>query len=468
MADADDSRQAGALAPDERTSVTRAVPAGEETTAVVDAGEETTAARPAPAHRPTRLRGALLVVLIALSCLAVVVTGLTWWGHHTLMDADGFMQVVAPIGKDPEKIRSLSAYVSDQVVQATALEQRLAEALPTRLRVLAGPIAGYAEDVIAKGTVKVLSSPEAYGLWLKVVEAGHQQVVAMLRGESTAAYIRGSDVKLNTLPLVSRVLLWVSERLPDVLSDRVNPPVIEPGTDPQAGIQELANWSGRPLPSDFGQITLLQSDALGPLQVAVKWFDRLVWILPLVTATLIATTVWLSRRRTRTAMAIGVGAAIAVFVTRVIVARLSEYLTTRLEQGTVADLVRDIVDRSLRPLTTLTIWICVVGLVAAVLVWLLGRRDVRAGLVAAGKRATGQAVEVRIPDSPVTPWIVDHAPVVRWGVVVVGLIVLALTTSSWLGIILTIVVVLLLQGVLSLIVGQWPFAGPEDGGTTRA
>jgi len=468
VADADDSRQAGALAPDERTSVTRAVPAGEETTAVVDAGEETTAARPAPAHRPSRLRGALLVVLIALSCLAVVVTGLTWWGHHTLMDADGFMQVVAPIGKDPEKIRSLSAYVSDQVVQATALEQRLAEALPTRLRVLAGPIAGYAEDVIAKGTVKVLSSPEAYGLWLKVVEAGHQQVVAMLRGESTAAYVRGSDVKLNTLPLVSRVLLWVSERLPDVLSDRVNPPVIEPGTDPQAGIQELANWSGRPLPSDFGQITLLQSDALGPLQVAVKWFDRLVWILPLVTATLIATTVWLSRRRTRTAMAIGVGAAIAVFVTRVIVARLSEYLTTRLEQGTVADLVRDIVDRSLRPLTTLTIWICVVGLVAAVLVWLLGRRDVRAGLVAAGKRATGQAVEVRIPDSPVTSWIVDHAPVVRWGVVVVGLIVLALTTSSWLGIILTIVVVLLLQGVLSLIVGQWPFAGPEDGGTTRA
>lgn len=468
MADADDSRQAGALAPDERTSVTRAVPAGEETTAVVDAGEETTAVRPAPAHRPSRLRGALLVVLIALSCLAVVVTGLTWWGHHTLMDADGFMQVVAPIGKDPEKIRSLSAYVSDQVVQATALEQRLAEALPTRLRVLAGPIAGYAEDVIAKGTVKVLSSPEAYGLWLKVVEAGHQQVVAMLRGESTAAYVRGSDVKLNTLPLVSRVLLWVSERLPDVLSDRVNPPVIEPGTDPQAGIQELANWSGRPLPSDFGQITLLQSDALGPLQVAVKWFDRLVWILPLVTATLIATTVWLSRRRTRTAMAIGVGAAIAIFVTRVIVARLSEYLTTRLEQGTVADLVRDIVDRSLRPLTTLTIWICVVGLVAAVLVWLLGRRDVRAGLVAAGKRATGQAVEVRIPDSPVTSWIVDHAPVVRWGVVVVGLIVLALTTSSWLGIILTIVVVLLLQGVLSLIVGQWPFAGPEDGGTTRA
>ena len=42
----------------------------------------------------------------------------------------------------------------------------------------------------------------------------------------------------------------------------------------------------------------------------------------------------------------------------------------------------------------------------------------------------------------------------RWGVLVIGLIVLALVASSWLGIILAIVVVLLLQGVLSFIVGQ--------------
>ena len=47
---------------------------------------------------------------------------------------------------------------------------------------------------------------------------------------------------------------------------------------------------------------------------------------------------------------------------------------------------------------------------------------------------------------------------VRWGVIAVGLIVLALVASSWVGITLTIVVVLLLQGVLSLIAAQWPFA----------
>ena len=173
---------------------------------------------------------------------------------------------------------------------------------------------------------------------------------------------------------------------------------------------------------------------------------------------LIALAIWLSRRRGRTAIAVGIGAAIAIFLTRVIIKRASVYLTDQLKEGGGLHLAKDVVNASLEPLTTITIWICVIGVVAAVLVWLLGRRDVRAGVVAAGKRAAGQTVEVKIPDSPVTTWIVNHVGAVRWGLVVVGLIVLALVASSWLGIILTVVIVLLLQGFISLVAAQWPFA----------
>lgn len=410
--------------------------------------------------RPSRLRRILIALLIVISCLAVVVTGLTWWAHYTIMNTDGYMKVVGPIGKDPEVIRDLSQYVGGEVVAATDLQQRLTDALPQQLQLLAGPLTSFTEDFITNGAEKVLSSPKAYDAWLKVNEVGHEKVVALLRGESTTAYIQGSDVKLNTLPLISQVLVWADQKLPGGLSDTFNPPVIEPGTDPQAGIQEIANWSGKPLPSDFGQITLLQSDALGPIQTAVAWFDRLVWILPLVTAALIAGTIWLSRRRARTAIAIGIGAAIAIFVVRVIVNRASEYLTDQLTQGVGRSLVSDMVGRALDPLTTITVWLCVVGVVAAVLVWLLGRRDVRRGLVATGRRVTGQAAELHVPDSSVTAWVLGHVLAVRWGIVVVGLIVLALTASSWLGIVLTIVVVVLLEGVVSLVAEQWPFRAP--------
>ena len=466
--------------PDEQTEVTQAAapaeaePAataagsGEEVTQTVDRGEDAGAAAPPspPAGGLRRLRALLVGVLIALTCLSVVVTGLTWWTHYTVMETEGYMGLVGPIGKDPQAIQRLSEYVGGEVVSVTDLQQRVTDALPERVQLLAGPITAYVEDFIVKGARKVLSSPKAYELWLQLNRIGHEKIVALLRGDTTNVYVQGSDVKLNLLPLISRVLVWLDDRLPGALSDRLSPPVIEPGASPEQGIQEVANWSGKPLPSDFGQITLLQSDALGPAQAAVKWFDRLTWILPLVTAALVALTVWLSRRRARAAIALGIGAAVAIFVTRVIVERASLYLTEQLREGEGGFIARDVVDAALGPLTTMTIWISAIGVAVAVVVWLLGRKDVREAAVAAGKRAVGQATEVTLPDSPVTSWIVGHLIGVRWGVLVVGLVVLALVASSWLGIIVAAVLVLLLEGLLSFISGQWPFAGPDGDQTT--
>jgi hypothetical protein len=430
-----------------------------ETQAAGDAGGGATAAAK-PARRPSRSRRILVWFLVLLSCLAVVVSGVTLWVHYTVMNTNGYMKIVGPIGKDPQAIQNLSSYIAGQAVTATDLQQRVADALPPKAQLFAGPITGAVESFIQKGTAKVLSSPKAYDLWLQINRVGHEKIVALLRGQTNGVYIKGSDVNLNLLPLVSQVLVWADGKLPGGLSARFSPPVITPDMSPQAGIQEVANWSGKPLPSDFGQITLLQSNALGPAQTAVKWFDRLTWILPLITAALIALTLWLSRRRARTAIALGVGAAIAIFLTRVIVVKASTYLTDQLKSGSGFHLAKEVVNAALGPLTTMTIWICVIGVVVAVLVWLLGRRDVRAGVVAVSRRATGQAAEIKIPDSPVTSWVVNHVAGVRWGVLVIGLIVLALVASSWLGIILAVVVVLLLQGFLSLVAGQWPFAGP--------
>ncbi len=471
--------ETGAPKPDEQTEVTHAAPAeaepaaaaaaetqsatgpAEEITQAAGRGDETTVLAP-PNTRRRRLRSLLIGVLVVLTCLSVVVAGLTLWSHYTVMDTEGYMELVGPVGKDPQAIQKLSEFIGGEVVSVTDLQQRVTDALPARVQLLAGPITAYVEDFIVEGARRVLSSPRAYELWLAVNRVGHEKIVALLRGDTTAVYVQGSDVKLNLLPLISQVLVWVDERLPGGLSDRLSPPVIEPGTSPEEGISEVADWSGRPLPSDFGQITLLQSDALGPAQTAVKWFDRLTWVLPVVTAALVAVTIWLSRRRARTAIALGVGAAVAFFITRVIVARASMHLTDQLQEGEGAHIVRDVVDAALGPLTALTAWICVIGVLVAVTVWLLGRKDVREAAVAAGKRAVGQAADLTMPESPVASWVAAHVVGVRWGVLVAGLVVLALVASSWLGIILTIAVVVLAEGVLSLIAGQWPFDAPGD------
>jgi hypothetical protein len=457
---ADSSAQ---LADDaEQTAVTQVVPAAEG----ADGGEDTT--KVVMVRKGSRLRNILVVVLVVLSCLAVAVTGIAWWAHYTVLNTDGYMKIVGPVGKDPEAIASLSDYIAGQIVSATDLQQRTTDALPPKAQIFAGPITGALEDFIAKGTTKVLSTPQAYDLWLNINEFAHEKIVALLRGETTYAYIEGSDVKLDTLPLISQVLVWLDGKLPGALGTKFSPPVIAPGTPPDESIQQVSAWTGRTLPADFGQVTVLKSDSLGVAQTAVRWFDTLVWVLLVVSIVLIALTIWLSRHRRRTLIELGIGVAIALILTFVIAKQGSDAIVSDIVGGGGLGAVRDVVNASLEPLTKLTIWIVVIGVIVAVAAWLSGRHDVQVAVVTAGKRVVRAPEDAVVPESPITIWVERYAHWLRIAGVVAGVILLLFATSSWLGILLWVVVILLFEGVISFLIGEWPFGRGEKGEETQA
>jgi hypothetical protein len=443
--------------PETATAVTipeeRANAQPEEAVAASGASEE----QPVVRRRGGRARRVLVGVLIALSCLAVVVSGVTIWTHYSVMNTDGYMRLVGPVGKDPETIRALSDYVATQVVTATDLQERTAEALPPKAQFLAGPITGAVNGFIADGTDKILSTDKAYDLWLRINRLAHEKIVALLRGDTTYAYIEGDDVRLDTLPLISQVLVWLDGKLPGGLASKFSPPVIEPGTDPATAIQQVSTWTGRPLPPDFGQVTLLKSDSLGPAQTAVRVFDALVWIIPIVTLVLIAVTIWLSRNRRRTIITLGVGVAVALILTRVIVKKGSAAIIDGLGQTNGVRVVRNVVDASLGPLTTITIWIVVIAVVVVIAAWFAGRRDLQDAVVATGKRVLQREGDTGPPDSPVAAWIVRNVQFLRWIGLVVGLLLLAFFAWSWLGLALIVGLALLYEVVLSLLARQWPF-----------
>ena len=252
----------------------------------------------------------------------------------------------------------------------------------------------------------MLSTPQAYDLWLNINEFAHEKIVALLRGDTTYAYIEGSDVKLDTLPLISQVLVWLDGKLPGALGTKFSPPVIAPGTPPDESIQQVSAWTGRTLPADFGQVTLLKNDSLGVAQTAVRWFDTLVWVLLVVSIVLIALTIWLSRHRRRTLIELGIGVAIALILTYVIAKQGSDAIVSDIVGGGGLGAVRDVVNASLEPLTKLTIWIVVIGVIVAVAAWLSGRHDVQVAVVTAGKRV------VRAPEDEV---VADESPITDLG-----------------------------------------------------
>ena len=308
----------------EETAVTTAVAADEA---------QTGAATTLVVHKHGRLRSTLVGLLVLLSCLTLVITGVTIWTHYTVLNTNGYMKLVGPIGKDPQAIQALSSYVAAQVVTASDLQGRAQSALPTQAQFLAGPLTSYVQSFIDKQVTKVLSTPQAYDLWLGINRVTHQQLVGLLRGQNNYTYIQGNDVKLNLLPLVSQALVWLDSKLPGALSSKFSPPVIQPGTPASDSIQQMSLWAGKALPANFGQVTLLKNNALGPAQKAVKIFDGLVIALPIILALLIAGTILLSRRRRYTVMALGIGGAIALIVTYVIIKRASAAIVGSLQLG---------------------------------------------------------------------------------------------------------------------------------------
>jgi hypothetical protein len=426
------------------------------------------AAEPAPeavmVRRGGPARTIFVGVLVFLTCLAVVVTGITFWTHYTILNTNGYVKLVGPIGKDPKAIKALSDYVSTQIVTATDLQQRTAGALPHKASFLAAPITSAVDGFISTQTAKVLSTPQAYDLWIKVNTIAHQSIVGLLRGQNNYTYIQGNDVKLDTLPLVSQALVWIDGKPPGALGSKFSPPVIAPGTPTATAIQQVSSWTGRPLPSDFGQITLLKSNALGPAQKAVRLFDALVWVLPIVALLLAAATVWLSSHRRRTLIELGVGVAVALVLTRVIVKQASNAIVNSLHEGNGLTIAKDVVHSSLDPLTTITIWIVVIGVLVAFAAWIAGRRDVRVAVVSAG-RSVIQGQHLAVGGSPAAEWVERHVQLLRWAGLIVGVILLTFATSSWLGIALWILLTLVYEGVLSLVVREWPFRHHPGGET---
>jgi len=275
-------------------------------------------------------------------------------------------------------------------------------------------------------------------------------------------------VKLNTLPLISQALIWLDGKLSGALGTRFSPPVIAPDTPPDQAIQQVSDWTGRTLPADFGQITLLQNDSLGAAQTAVRWFDTLVWVLLVVTIVLLAVTIWLSRRRRRTLIELGIGAAFALILTYVIVKQATTALVDSIPNGGTVTVLRDVVNASLGPLTNLTIWIVVIGLLVAIGAWLAGRHDVQVAVVTAGKRAGQTQGDAVATESPLTVWIERYASWLRIAGLVAGLLLLLFATSSWLGIVLWVAVILVYEVVISFLIGEWPFGSREKSGEAPA
>src|SRR6185437_13188580 len=230
--------------------------------------------------RRRRIRRSVVAVLVALSCLLVLLSTTVVWAHRTVLNTGAFVGTVAPVFKNPAVASGVAARATDELFTELNLQARLRAALPPKASFAAVPVTNATKGFAAGELTKVLASPQFQAVWTRTLTATHQQLVAVLRGQNTAAVSSsGGYIVLNTVPVINQALGKVSGLASELTGKPVTLPAITSGEAPQQQVAKLSKALRVPLPANFGEITLVRSSDLATVRQGVKAFDGLTLVL---------------------------------------------------------------------------------------------------------------------------------------------------------------------------------------------
>ena len=320
--------------------------------------------------RRRRIRRSVVGLLVALSCLLVLLSTTEVWAHRTLLNTPTFVGTVAPVFNDPAVASAVATRATDELFTELNLQARLKDALPPKASFAAVPVVNATKGFVAGQLATVMASPQFQAIWTEALTSMHQLLVAVLRGQHTAAVsTSGGYIVLNTVPLINQALGKVSGLASNLTGKPVTLPAITSADPPQQAVNKLSKALGVQLPSNFGQITLVKSSDLAAVQKGVKAFDRLTLVLPLITILLIALSLWLSVNRRRTLLQLAVGISLLMIVERRVVIHEQGALASAAHNPQVA---QSVLGDLLHGYFVLTAWVLGVALVVLVIAVLSG------------------------------------------------------------------------------------------------
>ncbi|HEY2814388.1 MAG TPA: hypothetical protein VGJ03_13060 [Acidimicrobiales bacterium] len=366
------------------------------------------------------------------------IAGLSLWARNQLLNTDRYVDTVTPLATDPAIQAAVADRVSDAVSNAVDLQARAEVALPDNAKFLAAPIAAAGQNLIHQVATQVITSDQFRQLWITINREAHSQVVDLLEGKNTSAVQRESgQVVLQLGPIAQRVLQQLDQVVP----------------------VDLSNVSAERLNA---QIVLIDSSDLARVQSGVDWFNRLTWLLIVLTIAAFVASVLVADDRRRGVQRAGLAITISMAVMLVLysVGR-SLYISNLPSSVRNPDAAKDLFDIVTRYVQRGIRTLLVIGLVLFVVAWLVGpsRSAVRVRGWWERIRAKGSAELGSTGAGSASSWLAPHANEVRFaivGVAVAALVVWDQPTGKVVVFITLITAIAI--GVVSIVAGAAPVA----------
>jgi hypothetical protein len=321
--------------------------------------------------RSSRRRRVLSGVALVLACLSILVTTVALWTHQVALNTNRFTTLIDRVVTEPTVIDPISTRISAQVVDALGVQTRIETRLPDAMKPLAAALNVAVRDAIDTRLRVALQNPRLQQALVGTLSFTHAQVVRLLRGESDVVSIVDGYLTLDVFPVVGEALSQLQTMgliPPDVqLPDLTSPEA------PEVLAQRVETALGVTLPPGFGTIRLMPAERLAAARSVVRVFDLLVILLVILSAILVALTLWLAADRRRMLIYLGIGTVVAFLLARLAIRGAEGVIVGGIADGDIAGATRSIVDAAFENLRGVTAVILIATVVVTIAAYLWGR-----------------------------------------------------------------------------------------------
>ncbi|MEV6007488.1 hypothetical protein AB0M29_11830 [Streptomyces sp. NPDC051976] len=378
--------------------------------APLDASERAELQRLRAGARPRhRWRSFWSAVLITLAAVLAPLSAVAVWVADLVGNTDRYVATMAPLARDPNVRTAIANRVTNAVVERVDLDKLLAQVTPAdrpqidkALGALKGPINSALKDLV-HSTVSAFVSSDAFAkIWKEANRRAHATMVDALTGSNdSAVQLKNNTVTIDLAPVV----------------DQVKQRLVDQGLTLASKIPEVH--------TDF---VLVKSDQIGKAKTGFRALQLVGAWLPIIAVILAGIGVWLARRRRRALVAAALGIAAGAIVLDIILALFRTFYIDHLPPTVYDPAAEAVYDQVVRFLRASVRTVVTLGVVVALGAWLSGHgrwalrvREIWESGIAATRGASGIT-----STGPVGPWVHRYQTWLRWGVIAVAAIVLAL------------------------------------------
>lgn len=301
------------------------------------------------------------------------------WVMNTAANTGWVEDQVVETLKDPEVSNELAATLVTEFGNATNIEERLGELIPTQLDKATPIIISAAQTQLTNRVAQLIRSDEFTRIIARAVGTAQEGAINVLSGSGDGIQgvnVDNGEVRVNLVPLIPIVIqaaqelgLFQNVTVPQIDTRRQTP------AEQVAAVNAALNLQ---LGDSFAQPVVFRSAAveslgstLNTVRAVLLWARRLVWLLLLAAIGFAVAAVRLSRSRSRGALWMAGAFALSLTLVRVVVGMIVGRVSSLVAQPASAAAVQQVTGNAV---STLTRWFVVVviitGAAAGAAYWL--------------------------------------------------------------------------------------------------